>query len=246
FGGTPLLGQMQGGVFYPPNLLLLLVRPEWLAYGHSILLQYALAGLFMFRYLRSLRLSRGAGVLGAIVFAFSGFALSHLGHVSTLRTVPWLPLMLAGFEEWRQRGALRHLALGALATGLMLMAGHPQIPLYALLVLVSYGAVLGATAPHPAERRRCFAGAPALVGGGGLPAAVQLLPTACLRPEYLRPDAGAYEYFATFSLPPDRLLNLLFPHLLPSDLSEQTGYAGIAPLALALMGAAAAIRERSR
>src|SRR5262249_61196431 len=159
--------------------------------GYSILLDYALAAVFMFHYVRSLRLSRGAAVLGAVVFTFSGFALSHLGHVSTLRTVPWLPLALAGFEEWRQRGAVRDLALGTLATGLMLVAGHPQIPLYALLVLVSYGAVLGATAPEPAERRRCFAGTAVLVGGGALLAAVQLLPTACLRPAHLPPDAAA-------------------------------------------------------
>src|SRR5687768_11920007 len=99
FGGTPLLGQMQGGVFYPPTFLLLPIKPEWLACTYSLLFHYALAGVFTFLYARGLpapsnepgTLSRGASVLAALVFMFGAFGMSHLGHVGLIRTVPWLP-----------------------------------------------------------------------------------------------------------------------------------------------------------
>src|SRR5262245_12276702 len=126
FGGTPLLASMQGGVFYPPNLALLAL-PEWLALGYGILLHYAASGVFTFLYLRALGLLPGAALLGGVSFMFAGFTLANLGHVSTLRTIPWLPLMLLGLERWRTGRGVEALALAGGAGGAMLLAGHPQI-----------------------------------------------------------------------------------------------------------------------
>jgi hypothetical protein len=160
FGGTPLLASMQGGAFYPPSALFL-IFPEWLAYGHSILLHYSLIGVFSFLYLRALRLA-AAALVGGLVFMLGGFTLANLGHVSTLRTLPWLPLMLYAFELWRQGSGVRALALGGGAAGFMVLAGHPQIPLYALAVLSSY-ALWFAVAASGAARWR--------LGGRQIPSA---------------------------------------------------------------------------
>jgi hypothetical protein len=78
FGGTPLLAAIQGGVFYAPNVLLLL-EPLWLWYGYSILLQYSLSGVFSFLYLRRLDLSRAAGVRQPLLRA-RRLLHGHLGH----------------------------------------------------------------------------------------------------------------------------------------------------------------------
>lgn len=235
FGGTPLLAQMQSGAFYPPNALFLIL-PEWLAFGETILLHYSMCGVFAFLYLRSLQLLPAASCFGALVFMFSGFALSHLGHVSTVRTLPWLPLILCGFESWRRGGSGRWLALGAAAVGLMLLAGHPQIPLYALMVVAAYVLWFGLTG-GPAERRRCLAGGAFIMAVGCALAGVQLVPTAVAVSEYMRPDRGSYDYFTNYSLHPIRLVNLLFPELVPGDLAELTGYVGISTLFLAALGA---------
>ena len=235
FGGTPLLAQMQAGAFYPANVLFLLL-PEWLAFGETILLHYSLCGVFAFLYLRSLRLTRAASTFGGLVFMCSGFAMSHLGHVSTIRTLPWLPLVLCALEGWRRSGSGRWLALGAAAVGLMLLAGHPQIPLYALMVVVAYALWFGLTG-GPSERRRWLMAGAFVTGVGCALAGVQLVPAAVAVKEYMRPDRGSYEYFASYSLHPIRLVNLVFPELLPGDLAELTGYVGISTLFLASLGA---------
>ena len=236
FGGTPLLGNMQGGVFYPLNLLLL-IGPEWKAYQYSILLHYSLAGVFAFLYLRTLSLGRTTSLYGATVFMLGGFGMGTLGHVSTLRTYPWLPLVLAAFEMWRRTRDRRHVVLAGASLGLMLVAGHPQIPLYAMMVSGAYaGYFIWRSEKH--ERARLAAGyfASFLLGVGL--AAVQLLPTLQLAAqEYLRPSDRSYEYFVNFSLSPVLLLNLVFPRVLPTDESELGVYVGISSLVLVLFGA---------
>jgi hypothetical protein len=236
FGGTPLHGNMQGGAFYLPNLLLMLV-PGWMGYQYGILLHYSLAGAFTFLYLRALSLARTAALFGAIVFMLGGFGMGSLGHVSTLRAYPWLPLILLGLEKWRQTGDRRHWMLGGTAMGLMLVAGHPQIPLYALLVS---GAYAGAVVVGAAGGRRARLGAGCALGflvGAGL-AAVQILPTLQLAAqEYMRPSDRSYEYFVSYSLHPALLANLVFPRILPCNEAELAVYVGISTLVLALLGA---------
>jgi hypothetical protein len=245
FGGSPLLAAIQGGVFYPPNVLLVL-EPTWLWYGYSILVQYALSGVFSFLFLRRLDLSRAAAIVGAIVYAFGAFSMGHLGHVGMLRTIPWLPLALWGFETWRREGSARHLAAGALAIGLMLVAGHPQVPFFALVVAGTYGLCF-ASSGGPGEGRRALAGLVLMVAAGAAVAGVQLLPTAqALRDDFVRDGGGTYEYFTDYSFPPRNLPALLFPRLMRMSLGEMSGYVGIAPLALALVGGVAARGPRDR
>jgi membrane protein YfhO len=233
FGGTPLHANMQAGAFYPPNVLLL-VLPAWRAYQYTILLHYSLAGLFTFVFLRALSLSRTAALMGSVVFMLGGFAMGTLGHVSTLRAYPWLPLILFALEKWTRTLDRRYVALGGAAIGLMLLAGHPQIPLYSLLVGVAYACGRLFSARHP--RARLAAGYAAnLALGAGL-AAIQILPSLPLAAEeYLRPGDRGYEYFVTFSLSPALLANLVFPRILPANEAELAVYVGISTLVLALV-----------
>ncbi len=247
FGGTPLAAAMQGGVFYPPDALLLLLKPFWLAYGYSILLHYSLCGVFAFLYLRSLEVSRGSAATGAIVYMFGGFTMSHLGHVCMLRTFPWLPLVLWAFEAWRRRGSARHLVLGSLAVTLLLLAGHPQVPFLSLVVLTVYGLWFAATAVEAGERRRCLTGLLFLGLAGAATAGVQILPTLfALRDDLVRDGRGSYEYFTMYSFPPSALFSFVFPRLYRVNLVEMSGYVGIAPLALAYVGARRAGGAQSR
>jgi Bacterial membrane protein YfhO len=236
FGGAPLLGNMQGGVFYPLNALLL-IGSGWRAYQYSILLHYSLAGVFTFVYLRTLPLSRVPSLFGGLAFMLCGFAAGTLGHVSTLRTFPWLPLALAGFEMWRRRLDGRYALLAGAALGLMLVAGHPQIPLYSLALCVAYAGFFFSRARGAARARLAAGCLSAFLVAGGL-AAVQLLPTLQLATqEYLRPTDRSYEYFVKFSLSPALLVNLVFPRFLPTDESELAVYVGISTLVLAFIGA---------
>jgi hypothetical protein len=129
----------------------------------------------------------------------------------------------------------------------MLLAGHPQVPFYSLVIMASYALFFAATAP-PHERRRALAGLVVIVAAGAAIAGVQLLPTAFALPDYFRDGGGTYEYFTIFSFPLTHLITLLFPRLLSMNFIEMPGYVGIAPIVLAIVGGLASrgVQDRHR
>jgi len=98
FSGTPLLANMQSGVFYPLNIFLLIL-PMHVGWGILILLEPLLAGIFFYFYVKNLNLSSWASLIGAITFSFSGYAVAWMewgtiGHVAL-----WLPLILLSVDK---------------------------------------------------------------------------------------------------------------------------------------------------
>ena len=98
FAGTPLLANFQSAVFYPLNILFFIL-PFNLAWGLLIALQPLLAGIFLFLYLRELKLGRASSLLGALAFAFSGFFVAWLEWGTILHSALWLPLILLSIEK---------------------------------------------------------------------------------------------------------------------------------------------------
>jgi len=157
YGGAPFLADMQSGVFYPPNLLLFLLAPdfaykalEWMAVLHVFL-----AGLFMYLCLRYMEPGRplrvAAALLGAMAYMFCDLFILHFGNLNLIAVAAWLPLIFLLF--WR---ALRARSLGwALAAGVALgistLEGHLQITLYIGLALTVV-AVAEAVAGHRSRR----------------------------------------------------------------------------------------------
>src|ERR1035437_2541986 len=77
FAGTPLLANFQSAAFYPLNILFYFL-PFNISWSLLVFLQPLLASLFLYLYLKHLRLTKAASFLGAISFSFSGFAVSWL------------------------------------------------------------------------------------------------------------------------------------------------------------------------
>ncbi len=108
FSGMPFAADIQSGLFYPLNWIFwLLGRPityekvEMLALVH-----YWLAACFTYAFVRSLGLGRWPGVLAGTLYAFSGFAVSHLGHLPMLASATWLPLILLSVNQAARPTAL--------------------------------------------------------------------------------------------------------------------------------------------
>ncbi len=153
YGGAPFLADMQTGLFYPFNLLLFLLAPdfayralEWMSVLHIFL-----AGLFMYLCLRYLEPGRPmripAAMLGAVAYMFSDLFIVHFGNLNLIAVAAWLPLIVLLF--WR---ALRQqrlsLAVGAgVALGISTLEGHLQITLFVGLAL-ALTAVLAMLSPH--------------------------------------------------------------------------------------------------
>src|SRR5262249_11954622 len=110
FGGTPFVHDPQVGMFYPPNLLLLVVPDRLIgaAFSWLIVLQIIAGGLFAYAYAREEGLERtGAFVTGA-GFMLSGKWLLHLlaaGHTIVVG-LAWLPLIVLCFERSLRRRSL--------------------------------------------------------------------------------------------------------------------------------------------
>jgi hypothetical protein len=248
YSGAPFLADMQTGLFYPPNLLLFLLAPdfvykalEWMAVLHVFL-----AGLFMYLCLRYMEPGRPvrvpAALLGAIAYMFSDLFIVHFGNLNLIGVAAWLPLVFLLF--WR---ALRTRSLGwavgaGAAFGISTLEGHLQITLYIGLALTVL-AIAEAVAAHRTRRGWVWSLLVLVIAAAvaiGLSALV-LLPAL----EYTRLSPRAtlpYREAARFSLVPGLLGEMVVPALFSSREPSlywgvwdrvAVGYLGIFPLILA-------------
>lgn len=138
--GTPLLANFQSGVFYPLNILLFL-KPFSYSWSFFIFLQMILAGVFMYLYLRVLKLSHSACVLGSVTWMFSGFFVAWLEWGNIIHTVLWLPLILLSMHkllESKGRKELIWFFILIASSCFSFFAGHLQSFFYIVLLLVPY------------------------------------------------------------------------------------------------------------
>lgn len=88
--GSPFIGELATGWFYPGNLLWMLFDPEH-AFRLFIVLHYFLAAGLMWLWLRELKLTPSARVVGALSYTLSGYVLSQNGLPDLLAAAAWLP-----------------------------------------------------------------------------------------------------------------------------------------------------------
>lgn len=127
--------------------------------------------------------SFAAALLGVTAGPVLGFLVAHLNHLSMIHASAYVPWMVLGAWLLAQRAGAGAVALLGCATGLSLLAGHPQITTYGLV-----GAGLF-TFPVDKDLRRSILFllqlGGAVVLGAGL-AAVFLIPADALSGETLR------------------------------------------------------------
>lgn len=251
FGGFPMLAVSQHAVFHPGTWLMMVLPVLW-AMNIQTLAAFSLAGLGAYAYCRAVGAAPWAAVLGAFTFSGSGFMLGHLGHTVIVQAVFALPVLLWCLERLRAATALRHVAIGAIAIALAVFAGHPQVPVMALVAGAAYGLFFALVDPGPVGRARWLLSVAATLALGVLLAAVQLVPMPELAAQSPRARMS-FEEFTSFALPPRQLPSLLLPYLYGGDVGrayqgawsffEIAGYAGVIPLMLALAAVPWAVRR---
>ncbi|MFN8515511.1 MAG: hypothetical protein U0841_23590 [Chloroflexia bacterium] len=272
FGGFPLLGDGQTALLYPPNWLFLIPwLPPVLALTWAILLQFSIAGVGTYGFARTLGLGRAAGCISAIAYTFGGFMTARIIHLSILAGAALLPVVLLGIERALRPGPhrWRWFACAALAVGLQLAAGHPQVPLYTLLAVGLLTLVRAVEGCVETIDWRPLLAVPLRVAGiyalGGALAALQLLPWAELAELSPRAASATFAFVFERSKVGEDWLLYLFPYLFGAlrdgpygvvphigigiRLWEQSAYVGIFPLALAAIGVAGIVagwRTRGR
>ncbi|MCB9832279.1 MAG: YfhO family protein [Planctomycetes bacterium] len=212
FAGLPHQANPMTATGYPFTALATFMDPmravAVISFAHL-----ALAGLFAFLYLRSIKLRPGAALAGGLCWTFSGWMSVHFQNYCLITTMVWLPLALFAIERVLRRRPRWALMILALAIGLMMLAGFPQtavincwfILAYTLVGLIRLAMTDGV---EVVLRRGGFLAAFALLGL--CLAAVQLVPTA----EFMSRTGHQHRSFADLkadSLRPVTLLHLLVP-----------------------------------
>ena len=141
--GSPFFANLQSFPWIPTRLLVLLLDPS-MAYAAAIAIAAGLSAFFTYLYGRRAGLTRaGAGgsrrdfrLRGILCFACDGRTLP------LLEAYPALPLLLWLVDRTLapERAQRRKFDLGALAfaTACVVVAGHPQLPAYAVASALLY------------------------------------------------------------------------------------------------------------
>jgi hypothetical protein len=254
--GAPLLANHQSAVFYPPNLIYLLMPVEQ-AMGYSVVLHLILSGLFAHAWGRAIGLSRFGATVTGLSFMLSGFFVARTQFITIVSGAAWLPLLFLLAERLIQRRTWLDATWLGVALALQFLAGHAQLWFYSLWVVGAYvlaralsvlsrraGAENAGLGEARRQRGRVFVLlAGALILSLGLSAA-QLLPTAELSLHSQRANGLDLDEAMTYSFWPWRLLTLAIPDLFGSPATgdywgyatywEDAGYIGVLPFLLAL------------
>jgi hypothetical protein len=139
--GTPFWSNVQNFPFIPTRLLVVLTMDPLGPYTYliAVTLSAILAALFTYFYLRKIGLSLIGSAAAGWTFACNGFYAARIaaGHLPLLEAYPALPLLAWLIEsalqaEERGESLRRWIAALAISSGCLILAGHPQLPAYAL------------------------------------------------------------------------------------------------------------------
>lgn len=133
FSGTPLIANFQSAAFYPLNILFFLL-PFPFAWSLLIVFEPLFGGIFLYLYLKNLKLHSLAALLGAISFAFSGFFIAWLEWNTLIHVVLWLPLILLAKDRLLEKWNIRWIILFLFAECSAVFAGHVQMLFYTLCI----------------------------------------------------------------------------------------------------------------
>jgi hypothetical protein len=256
-GGTPNLADSMPAVLSPFKVLYFALSPER-AFTLGIVLQFMMAGLFMFALLREVGRSRPSSFIGACAWALnSSFLMWYWRSPSVFC---WAPLVLLLLHRSLKREHWIPVLVGGVVFGLALLSGNIQAGAQLGFLCGTYG--LGLVAVEPAGHRlRAFGRVSFLLLIGVLVSTVQWLPAM----ELMSLDAyggtqvrGAHMSLRHTFLGIPALITFALPALTGSSESfdllkaagasrgDFSGYIGILPFTLFLIGAYASRDRRVR
>jgi hypothetical protein len=238
FSGNPHLANFQSAVLSPFNILFFIL-PFIDAWSLLVLLQPLLAGLFMYLFVRVLKISCPGSFLAAVSFMFCGFMVVWMAYGTLGFAILYLPLALLAIEKYHLTKKLVFLILLTITVPLSFFSGHLQISLYFLLVVVFYILFKGMTTKN-LSASCCLFLATSL---GIIISLPQLFPSFNL---YLR-SVRSELFLLTETIPLRYLITIISPDFFGNPVTrndwfghyaEWAGFIGIWPLFLAIFAVA--------
>lgn len=237
FSGSPLMANLQSSAFFPGNLLYLFLPPlaAWIA---LVLFLLTIFGCFTYLFLRSQKLSRFSGLIGAIAISNITYLVNWHELLVISQTVLFLPLGLWALER-------KNLLVLLLSLTFTIFGGHIQTALYVYLIIFLFA---------------IFKGFPKLLLlvcfllSIGL-AAIQIAPSFELYQNSAREGDDSHQIFADHVFPPKNLITILAPdfygnpvtgNFWSQDYHNSLTYVGIVTLTFALLAIFSIRKQRDK
>ncbi len=143
YSGMSFVGNVQAALFYPPTWLLFAANLGNRALSFQsleifVLLHVWLAFVLCYLWLRGRQLDDLACILGAGVFAFSGYLCLQLQHLGLVVGYAWFPLGLMGIDEAAEMHSWRPYLKVVAASALCFLAGYPPLWVVFAICLLTY------------------------------------------------------------------------------------------------------------
>jgi len=247
FIGHPIVGNPHAALFYPGTWFMWLVGVQR---GMDLMLLFHtwLGAWGMAQLMRHFKSSYVGALLAGVIFAMSGWAAGryYAGHYNLLVVAGWIPWVMLLYQRALERGTLLSALPGAVALGVVLLAGHPPLTVYLGLLLISLW-IYYIARHEPRGEAAWIATRQLLIMGIGavLLGAALVFPAAELTTRSARSSTDE-SFNDMYALPPANYLTLAVPNLFGNpkalgnfwgtpEFEEYLAYVGLLPLlALAL------------
>jgi hypothetical protein len=140
FSGTPLMADFNAGAFYP-LMGLFVILPDRAAWIATEVVLFSAIAIGMYVFLRALKLSTIACLLGAATFSFAGPVLSQVNHVDMTEGFAAVPWMLLAVLHIVRDGRWRWSILLGIAYATVILGGAPEAMLDEALLVLAFAVV---------------------------------------------------------------------------------------------------------
>jgi hypothetical protein len=218
FGGLPFIAAQHGDIFYPTAWLRWFL-PVDTAMNLGFFAHIVLAGGCMYAFVRALRVSWAAAVIGGLAYELTGIVASLVrpGHDGKLFVSALAPLALLALLRAVRDRRVSGYGLLALVVGLCMLSPHYQMTYYLLVasaLWTLYLVFLDSDRPPdlrwPRELALAFG---AVVLGLGI-AAIQVIPFMqyiAYSPRGAGGPSAGWDYATLFSMPPEEIATTVLP-----------------------------------
>ena len=253
FSGSTFVGNFQSALFYPPNLMYV-VLPLAKAFNADLAFHVLLFGLLTFAWARGRGQRPAAAALAGSVAMFGSAFYLHVyaGHLTMLGGFAWAPLLFLAIDKTFEKPRAAWVIVGILSVTMQILSGLPQVLLVTGVSAVLY---VWLRLLELVWRRRGAGGpsfwvvlcALAVMGiGPFFVGAIQLWPGLEAAAASTRGGGVPLEFATSYSFPRVNLAMLLAPHVFGGQLGapywgrwlywEVSLYVGVIALVLAFYG----------
>lgn len=251
FSGYYYAGNLFSNMFYPINLVLLFISPENVDtfFGFTFLFHFFLGSVFMFLFLRKIKISEFGSLIGSLVYLLSGrFAISLW--VGLPNYAPWVmltPLVFLLIENFFEKKNLRYALYVSIPLALIILGTHAQYFFFTIFIVLLYFifrlAILIAKKEKIMISSKLISYILLIFVFMLSLSAIQLLPSLDFSKNNIRLQDFTFEFASGISYEPRNLITLLIPNFFGSYLDntywgnyafwQKNLYIGILPLLFA-------------